>query len=139
TIVHLIARSREIDVEARIVSALRQVEGAFSILFLTEKRLIAVRDPRGFRPLCLGRLKDAFVFASESSAFDLIEAEFIREVEPGEMIVVDGKGMRSMRPFDTERECFCVFEHIYFARPDSYFDGRSVYRVRQALGRKLAE
>ena len=137
-IVHLIARARDIDVEARIVTALRQVEGAYSLLFETEKKIIAVRDPHGFRPLAIGRLKDSFVFASESSAFDLLEAEFIREVEPGEMVVVDSKGLRSSRPFQSEDEKFCVFEHIYFARPDSYLNGRSVYRVREALGRRLA-
>ena len=137
-IVHLIAREREIDIETRIVNALRQVEGAYSLVFLTESKLIAVRDPRGFRPLCLGRLKDAFVFASESCAFDLLEAEMMREVEPGEMIVIDAKGLRSMRPFTEEGKRFCVFEHVYFARPDSVIDGRSVHRVREALGQRLA-
>jgi amidophosphoribosyltransferase len=138
-IIHLIARARELEVEHRIVSALKQVEGAYSLLFLSESKLVAVRDPMGFRPLCLGRLKDAFVFASESCAFDLLEAEFIREVEPGEVVIVDAKGLRSYRPFAPEPTRFCVFEHVYFARPDSVIDGRSVYRVREALGRKLAE
>ncbi|MEO6950756.1 MAG: amidophosphoribosyltransferase [Polyangia bacterium] len=137
-IVHLIAREREIDIETRIVNALRQVEGAYSLVFLTESKLIAVRDPRGFRPLCLGRLKDAFVFASESCSFDLLEAEMMREVEPGEMVVIDAKGLRSMRPFTEEGRRFCVFEHVYFARPDSVIDGRSVHRVREALGQRLA-
>ncbi len=123
-IVHLIARQRESDIESRIVSALRQVEGAYSLVFLSENKLIAVRDPRGFRPLCLGRLKDAFVFASESCAFDLVEAEMMRELEPGEMVVVDPKGLRSVRPFTEEGKRFCVFEHVYFARPDSVIDGR---------------
>jgi amidophosphoribosyltransferase len=108
-------------------------------VFLSESKLIAVRDPRGFRPLLLGRLKDAFVFASETCAFDLIEAEFIREVEPGEMVVVDAKGLRTFRPWTEESKRFCVFEHVYFARPDSLIDGRSVYRVREALGRQLAK
>jgi amidophosphoribosyltransferase len=138
-IVHLIARARELETEHRIATALRQVEGAYSLLFATEHKLIAARDPRGFRPLCLGRLKDAFVFASESCAFDLLEAEFIREVEPGEIVVVDNKGLRSLRPLPPEEERFCVFEHVYFARPDSRIDGRSVYRVREALGRRLAK
>jgi amidophosphoribosyltransferase len=137
-IVHLIARARELETEHRIATALRQVEGAYSLLFATENKLIAVRDPRGFRPLVLGRLKDAFVFASETCAFDLLEAEFIREVEPGEIVVVDAKGLRSQRPFTAAKPCFCVFEHVYFARPDSHLDGRSVYRVREALGRRLA-
>ncbi len=138
-IVHLIARQREADIETRIVNALRQVEGAYSLVFLTESKIIAVRDPRGFRPLCLGRLKDAFVFASESCSFDLIEAEFMRELEPGEMVVVDAKGLRSVRPFTEEGKRFCVFEHVYFARPDSIIDGRSVHRVREALGQQLAK
>jgi amidophosphoribosyltransferase len=137
-IIHLIARARELEVEHRIVSALKQVEGAYSLLFLSENKLIAMRDPMGFRPLCLGRLKDAFVFASETCAFDLLEAEFIREVEPGEVVIVDAKGLRSYRPFAPEAARFCVFEHVYFARPDSHIDGRSVYRVREALGRRLA-
>ncbi len=138
-VIHLLARGREPDVETRIVNALRQVEGAWSLVFLSESKLIAARDPRGFRPLMLGRLKDAFVFASETCAFDLIEAEFIREVEPGEMVVVDAKGLRSFKPWTEESKRFCVFEHVYFARPDSMIDGRSVYRVREALGRALAK
>jgi amidophosphoribosyltransferase len=137
-IIHLIARAREIEPDRRIITALSQVEGAYSLLFLLEEKLIAVRDPSGFRPLCIGRLKDAFVFASESCAFDLLEAEFIREVEPGEMVIVDGKGLRSYHPFRQEPRRFCVFEHVYFARPDSIIDGRSVYRVREELGRTLA-
>jgi amidophosphoribosyltransferase len=140
-IVHLLAHSRESDPIERIGAALRQVQGAFSLLFATETRLIAVRDPQGFRPLAIGRLKDAFVFASETCAFDLIEAEFIRELEPGEMVVVDGSGLRSYRPFGDRNqtpERFCVFEHVYFARPDSRVNGQSVYRVRERLGRQLA-
>jgi amidophosphoribosyltransferase len=101
--------------------------------------VIAVRDPSGFRPLMIGRLKDAFVFASETCAFDLIEAEFMREVEPGEMVIVDAKGLRSYKPFRQEARRFCVFEHVYFARPDSHIDGRSVYQVREQLGRRLAQ
>ncbi len=139
-IVHLMARGREPDIESRITNALRHVDGAYSLVFLSESKLIAVRDPHGFRPLVLGRLKDAFVFASETCAFDLLEAEFIREVEPGEMIVVDAKGLRAFKPVRTEESRrFCVFEHVYFARPDSHIDGRSVYRVARALGRALAK
>jgi amidophosphoribosyltransferase len=138
-IIHLLARGREPDIETRIVNALRNVEGAYSLVFLAESKLIAARDPRGFRPLLLGRLKDAFVFASESCAFDLLEAEFIREVEPGEVVVVDAKGLRSFKPWTEESRRFCVFEHVYFARPDSIIDGRSVYRVRDMLGRALAK
>ncbi len=143
-LVHLIAHARESDTVERVVTALRQVEGAYSLLFLTESKMIAVRDPHGFRPLVMGRVKDAFVFASETCAFDLIEAEFIRELEPGEVVVVDSTGMRSYRPplkngGDKLPEQFCVFEHIYFARPDSRLNGKSVYRVRERLGRRLAQ
>ncbi len=138
-LVHLIARARETDIEQRIIHALGLVEGAYSIVFLAETKLIAVRDPHGFRPLLLGRLKDSFVFASESCAFDLLEAELIREVEPGEMVIIDGKGLRSYKPFSEHPKRFCVFEHVYFARPDSIIDGRSVYRVRELLGRSLAK
>jgi amidophosphoribosyltransferase len=138
-IVHLLARGREPDIEARIVNALRLVEGAYSLLFLTEDKLIAARDPRGFRPLLLGRLRESYIFASETVAFDLLEAELMREVEPGEVVVVDAKGLRSFKPWAEESKRFCVFEHVYFARPDSLIDGRSVYRVREALGRTLAK
>jgi amidophosphoribosyltransferase len=140
-IIHLIALARESDTVERVISALRQVEGAYSLLFLTETKMIAVRDPSGFRPLALGRMRDSFVFASESCAFDLIEAEFIRELDPGELVVVDSTGLRSLRPFGEPRppERFCVFEHVYFARPDSRVNGHSVYRVRERLGRRLAQ
>ena len=138
-IVHLIAHAREPDTVDRVVTALKQVEGAYSLLFQTESKLIAVRDPHGFRPLALGRLKDAFVFASETCAFDLIEAEFIRELDPGELVVVDSAGLRSFHPFGPRLpEHFCVFEQVYFARPDSRVNGQSVYRVRERLGRLLA-
>ncbi len=138
-IVHLIAHAREPDIVDRVITALKQVEGAYSLLFLTESKLIAVRDPHGFRPLALGRLRDSFVFASETCAFDLIEAEFIRELEPGELVVVDSAGLRSLRPFGAPPpEKFCIFEHVYFARPDSRVNGHSVYRVRERLGRRLA-
>jgi amidophosphoribosyltransferase len=101
--------------------------------------MIGVRDPNGFRPLVIGRLKDAFVLSSETCAFDLIEAEFIREVEPGEIVVIDKGGMTSHRLPETAAPSFCVFEHVYFARPDSLVNGRSVYRVREKLGRRLAQ
>jgi amidophosphoribosyltransferase len=141
-IVHLVARSRERDVVKKIVEALSQVQGAYSCMFATETQIIAVRDPSGFRPLCLGRLKDAFVFASETCAFDLVEAEYIRDLEPGEMVVIDASGLRTFRPFgdrEPAKERFCVFEHVYFARPDSRVNNQSVYRVRERLGRQLAK
>src|SRR5206468_3769552 len=117
---------------------LRQVQGAYSLVFATESHLVAVRDPMGFRPLVLGRLKDAFVFASESCAFDLIEAEFIREVEPGEMLVAGPGGLTSSHPFTGADRQFCVFEEVYFARPDSVMGGRSIYQIREQMGRRLA-
>ncbi|HWM87031.1 MAG TPA: amidophosphoribosyltransferase [Kofleriaceae bacterium] len=137
-IVHLLAQAREGDLLDRLTAALRQVSGAYSLLLLTEGRLIAARDPHGFRPLVIGRLRDSYVFASETSCFDLIEAEFIREVDPGEIVVADGVAVRSYRPFDPAPQRFCVFEHVYFARPDSLLNGRSVYRARERMGRRLA-
>jgi amidophosphoribosyltransferase len=143
TIIHLLAQAREPTTIERLASALRQVTGAYSLVVLTDSALIAVRDPHGFRPLCMGRLKDAYVFSSETCSFDLIEAEFIREVEPGEMVVIDSNGLRSYRPFelmrDPEPPRFCVFEHVYFARPDSVVNSRSVYRGREVMGRLLAQ
>ncbi|MCC6877049.1 MAG: amidophosphoribosyltransferase [Sandaracinaceae bacterium] len=138
-IVHLVARSRERSTVDRIVDALRQVEGAYSLVFLTPESLIAVRDPHGFRPLCLGKLKDAYVVASEPPAFHLIGAEYLRDVRPGEMIVVDAGGMRSLEPFESKPARMCIFEYVYFARPDSLLGGAGVYEVRKRLGRILAE
>ena len=141
-IIHLLAESHEPETLERLVSALRQVTGAYSLVLLTETKLIAVRDPHGFRPLVMGRLKDAFVFSSETCSFDLIEAEFIREIEPGEVVVVSDKGLRSFKPFeavrDPEPQRFCVFEHVYFARPDSLVNGKSTYSVREKMGHQLA-
>jgi amidophosphoribosyltransferase len=140
-IVHLIARSRKERIEDRIVDALNQVRGAYSLLFMTRDKLIGVRDPHGIRPLALGKLKGegGTVITSESCALDLIEAEYLREVEPGEMIVVDARGTHSHRPFLPAVERFCIFEHIYFARPDSIMGGTCIYEVRKALGRQLAK
>jgi amidophosphoribosyltransferase len=138
-LIHLIARSRQPSLEQRLVEALGQVQGAYSLLLLTENKLVAVRDPYGFRPLVLGRLRNAWVLASETTALDLIEAEFIREVEPGEMVVIDESGMHSSHPLaPPARLGRCIFEYIYFARPDSVLWGRSVFEVRKELGRQLA-
>jgi len=141
-IVHLLAQSHAPGVVERLVTALAQVTGAYSLLVATETQLIAARDPWGFRPLVLGKLKDAYVVSSETCAFDLIEAEFIREVAAGEVLVIGDSGVRSYRPFDQMREPvperFCVFEHVYFARPDSLVNGRSVARAREKMGRQLA-
>lgn len=138
TIIHLIARAQSDSLVDRICEALHHVKGAYSLVFLTETRMVAVRDPNGFRPLSLGKLDGAYVVASESCAFDLIEAEFIRELEPGEMIVVDKDGLKSFSPFKETKNTPCVFEHIYFARPDSIIFGRMVYNVRKEFGRQLA-
>ncbi|HBE84008.1 MAG TPA: amidophosphoribosyltransferase, partial [Blastocatellia bacterium] len=112
--------------------------GAFSLLFLTPGALVAVRDPRGFRPLVLGKLKDAWCVASETCAFDLIDAEYIREVEPGEMLIIDGNGLHSSKPFAEKPRSVCTFEHVYFSRPDSIIFGRSVNESRHKMGRQLA-
>lgn len=138
-IMHLIVASKEVQFVDRIVDALKQVDGAYSLVFLNKDSMIAVRDPRGFRPLVLGRSDGAYIVASETCALDLIDAKYIREIEPGEMIVFDGEGMRSLRPFDRPGKCsLCIFEFIYFARPDSEIYSRSVYEMRKGFGRQLA-
>jgi amidophosphoribosyltransferase len=143
-IVHLIAMSNQRAVADRVAEALGQVEGAYSILLLTEKELIAVRDPMGLRPLVLGRIKrpdgrDGFVVASEPTSFDLIGAERLRDLAPGEMIIADESGVRSSMPFGKAPRKMCLFEYVYFARPDSRLENASVYEVRKALGRRLAQ
>lgn len=139
TVLHLIARSREKTLEDMIIDALSQVEGAYCFVFLTPTRLIAARDPRGFRPLCLGRKGDAVVVASETCAFDIIDAEYLRDVEPGEMIVVDEDGVLSRRIPVVRDHSFCIFEYIYFARPDSIIFGDNVDKIRRKLGKQLAK
>src|SRR5215203_2230267 len=110
------------------------------MLFLTPSELIAIRDSRGFRPLALGRLGDAWVLASETCAFDLIQAQFVRDVEPGEIVIINEKGLSSVKAFPKEqRKAFCIFEYVYFARPDSKIASRSVYAVRVAMGKQLAK
>ncbi len=138
-IIHLLASCKENHIVDRLIYALGKVKGAYSLLLLTEKRLIAARDPHGFRPLVLGRLKEGWVVASETCAFDLIEAEYIREIDPGEILVINEKGLTSHRPFEKVSYTPCIFEFIYFARPDSCIFGANVYEVRKNLGRVLAE
>ncbi|MGB0911068.1 MAG: amidophosphoribosyltransferase, partial [Nitrospirales bacterium] len=139
-IVHLIAHSHGDTFLDRIIDALSLVRGAFSLLLLTDDVLIATRDPYGFRPLCLGRYKGSWVVASETCAFDLIGAEFIREVEPGELVVINKDGLSSYQPFTEKPSAQCVFEYVYFARPDSkIFGANAVYPIRKALGRQLAK
>src|SRR5262249_39602309 len=132
------ARSKGGSVEDSVVESVTQVQGAFSFLMLTRDRLIAVRDPHGFRPLALGRLGDAHVVCSETCAMDLIGATYVRDVEPGEVLVITADHVRSIKPFPPAPHAHCVFEHVYFARPDSYVFGKSVNEVRTNLGRILA-
>ncbi|TGK02959.1 amidophosphoribosyltransferase [Leptospira langatensis] len=139
-IVHLMARSGETDLLSALSSALKKVRGAYSLVVLTKSHLIAVRDPNGFRPLVMGRRDDgSIVFASETCAFDITDTTYERDVEPGEMIVVDRTGIRSFYPFPQAKPALCIFEYIYFARPDSNIFGESVYKVRKALGNQLAK
>jgi len=137
-VLHLYARSKASSVEDAVVDSVSQVQGAFSLVILTRDRLIAVRDPHGFRPLALGRLGDAVVVCSETCAMDLIGATYVRDVEPGEVLVVSASGIRSIKPFPPAPLAHCIFEHVYFARPDSYVFGKSVNEVRTNLGRILA-
>ncbi|HET9915764.1 MAG TPA: amidophosphoribosyltransferase [Candidatus Binatia bacterium] len=142
-IIHLIATSKEPALMGRIVEALSRCRGAYSLLFLTLDKLIAARDPYGFRPLVLGRFPEgknrgAYVFASETCALDLIEAEFVRDVEPGEIVTISPDGVESLKPFPPVPQAKCIFEYIYFARPDSKLFGHNVYQVRKSLGRQLA-
>ncbi len=126
--------------ENTLVSTIRKLEGAFSLLIMTEKEMIGVRDPHGFRPLCIGKLaNDTYVLSSETCALDLIEAEFVRDVEPGEIVIIDDDGLRSIQAFpEQEKRSFCIFEYVYFARPDSNLADQNVYKVRVNMGRELA-
>ena len=137
-IVHLIAISEYSTVVDRMIDALRQVEGAYSLVAMTNDSLIGVRDPMGVRPLVLGRLDGAYFMASETCALDIIGAEFVRNIDPGEIVVIDEAGIRSIKPFNKTKQKFCIFEYIYFARPDSDIDGRNVYDVRKSIGAELA-
>ncbi len=138
-IVHLIARFKEKNIVERTVHALKQMEGAYSLLILTEREMIVARDPFGFRPLALGQLNEAHVVASETCAFDLIGAKFVREIEPGEIILINEEGIKSFKPFSPKQRHQCIFEFIYFARPDSFLFNRNVYEVRKSFGAQLAK
>ncbi|MBT5264784.1 MAG: amidophosphoribosyltransferase [Rhodospirillaceae bacterium] len=139
TIIHLIARSRQATVIDRVVDALRQIEGAYSVVCLTKNMVVGVRDPLGVRPLVLGQIGEAYILASETCALDIIGADFVRDIEPGEMVVLDDSGVHSIRPFAEQNRRFCVFEYIYFSRPDSVVEGLSVYEARKSIGRELAK
>ena len=137
-IIHLIAQSRMATLHERIVDALSHVQGSYSLLIITEEELIAVRDPNGFRPLSLAELDGGYVVASETCAFDLIEATYIRDIAPGEMVIISSKGIRSTFPLKPAEPSHCIFEFIYFARPDSMVFGQNVYTIRKNFGRQLA-
>jgi amidophosphoribosyltransferase len=138
-ILHLLARPNHSGDTNNLVKTMNRIEGAYSLVIMTEKELIGARDPHGFRPLCIGRVGDAYVLSSETTALDLIQAEFVREVEPGEIVVINEKGITSIQAFpDRKRSAFCIFEYVYFARPDSIIMNRSVYRARVEMGRQLA-
>jgi len=139
-IVHLMARSMGRNIPDRMEEALRKVEGAFSVVAMTRTKLIGCRDPLGVRPLVLGKVGDGWALASETCALDIIGAEFVREIEPGEMVVISSdKGVQSHFPFRPQKSRFCIFEHVYFSRPDSQLGGRSVYETRENIGRELAK
>ncbi len=137
-VAHLIARGDYLTIEENVRDSLSMIQGGYAFVILTDEQLIAIRDPAGLRPLCLGKLGDAYVVASESCAFDTIGAAFIRDVEPGEMLIIDHQGLREERFAAPRKKALCTFEHIYFARPDSDIDGYNVHMVRKQLGRILA-
>ena len=137
-IVHLVARSHQDTVTDRLIDALKQIEGAYSLVCVAKDMLIGVRDPLGVRPLVLGKQGDAYVLASESCALDIVGAEIVRDLDPGEMVVITKAGIKSIKLFPAKQSRFCVFEYIYFARPDSVLEGHGVYHARKAIGAELA-
>src|SRR5512137_300030 len=138
-ILHLLAQPTLRGQENNLMRSLHRIEGAYSLVIMTENELIGVRDPHGFRPLCIGRIDDAWVLASETCALDLINARFVRDVEPGEIVVINREGLTSLQAFpEHKRRAFCIFEYVYFARPDSTIADRNVYKVRVEMGRQLA-
>lgn len=138
-ILHLMAQPNANGQSDNLLEAIRRIEGAYSLVIMTEKELIGVRDPNGFRPLCIGRIDDAWVLASETCALDLIHAKFIRDVQPGEVVAINEDGLSSFQAFpEQDRRAFCIFEYVYFARPDSTINNRNVYKVRVEMGRELA-
>jgi len=139
-IMHLVATSTYLALKDRFIDSLRRIEGAFAIVALSKDSLIGARDPLGVRPLVLGKLSDSsYIFASETCALDIIGAEFIRDVEPGEVVTINGKGISSVKPFPLQKPRSCLFEHVYFSRPDSLTNGTSVYKVRKNIGKELAK
>ena len=139
TIIHLVARSPQHTVLDRVVDAMQKIVGAYSLICLSRDSLIGIRDPYGVRPLVLGKLGDAHILASETCALDIIGADYVRDVEPGEVVVITSKGVQSLKPFANKPSRFCIFEYIYFARPDSVMEGKSVYNARKEIGAVLAK
>jgi amidophosphoribosyltransferase len=138
-ILHLMALPKHGDCENNLVSTIKRIQGAYSLVILTENELIGVRDPFGFRPLCIGKINGSYILSSESCALDQVHSKFVRDVEPGEIVIIDDQGLRSIKPFEGhDREAFCIFEYVYFARPDSNIHHQNVYKVRVNLGRELA-
>ena len=138
TLLHLIAMSQHATLVEKFIDAIKQLEGAYSLVGLSGKKMMGARDPLGIRPLVLGRLDDAYILASETCAFDIIGASYVRDVEPGEVLVINKDGLESHFPFGRTNSRFCIFEYVYFARPDSNLDGRNVYEVRKKIGMELA-
>ena len=138
-IISLIVRAGAKDLVSGILQTMERIEGSYSLVMLTEKRMFGIRDPYGMRPLCLGRMQAGYVLASESCALDTVGAQFIRDIEPGEVVIIDEHGITSLRPHKAHRKALCAFEFVYFARPDSVIDGLSVQKARYALGRQLAK
>jgi amidophosphoribosyltransferase len=137
-IIHLVALSKQASVEDRLFDALQRVEGAYSLVAMSNDMMIGVRDPLGIRPLVMGKLGDAILLASETCALDIVGAEYVRDIEPGEVVIVTQDGIKSLKPFAKAQKRFCIFEYIYFARPDSFTEGRNVYETRQRIGAQLA-
>ncbi len=138
-ILHLIAKSSLNSVADKIIDALKKIQGAYSLVAIADNALFAIRDPYGIRPLSLGKLNDAYIIASESCAFDIIGAKFIRDIEAGEMVIINDEGIKSYKPFEKKHNKFCIFEYIYFARPDSNINNKYVYEVRKNIGKILAQ
>ncbi|MCA1927455.1 MAG: amidophosphoribosyltransferase [Calditerrivibrio sp.] len=138
-IIHLIAKSQKDSINEAIIDSLRLLKGAYSLIFMTDNSMIGVRDPMGVRPLVIGKIRSGYILASETVALDLVEAEFIREIEPGEMVIINDYGIKSLKPFEKCEPKPCIFEYIYFARPDSMIFGKYVYDVRKEFGKRLAQ
>ena len=139
TIVQLIAKSSRKKMVDKLVDTLFQIQGGYALILMTNKKLIGVRDPFGIRPLVIGKLKDSYIFASETCALDIVGAKFIREVENGEIVIIENQELKSIKPFPKQKARPCVFEYIYFARPDSIINGQCAYEYRKRLGEELAK